>query len=285
MGLSARAARALWLAPILAGTVAVAWIVWSRPSAMPAVSVKAISKLQSAPLFTEATASAGLEDQVPYGAGVAVGDINNDGLPDLFVSKYGSDRLFVNRAGKFEDITAAAGIDNARWGMSACFFDYDQDGWLDLFVVNSYDYFPSKRFFFPNGKEEYSGPQFFNPVSSRLFRNLTGEGKDIRFKDVSFETGIASLAGPGLGVLPADFNGDGWIDLFVANDGKANFLWLNQHGKSFVEEGVQVGLAYNAAGAPQANMGIALGDVDRDGRGDLFISHLEGEYGTLYKQI
>jgi hypothetical protein len=242
---------------------------------------------QTSGKFEDVTAAAGLEDQAPYGMGVAVGDINNDGWPDLFVSKHGSDRLFVNHQGKFEDVTKAAGIDNPRWGTSACFVDYDRDGWLDLFIVNSYDYFPSKRFFFPNGKEEYSGPQFFNPVSSRLFRNLSGDGAGLgaKFQDVSLETGIDSKAGPGLGVVSADFNDDGWIDLFVANDGKANFLWINRKGKEFVEEAVQSGVAYNAAGAPQANMGIATGDVDGDGRRDILITHLEGEYATLYLQV
>jgi hypothetical protein len=237
--------------------------------------------------FEDVTASAGLEDEAPYGSGVAVGDVNNDGWPDLFISKYGSDRLFVNHAGKFEDVTEAAGIDNPRWGTSACFFDYDRDGWLDLFIVNNYDYYPSKHFYLPNGKEEFGGPSLFDPVPSKLFRNLTGEGDhpEIRFQDVSFETGIDSKAGPGLGVLPADFNDDGWIDIFVANDGKSNFLWVNQGGKRFVEEAIQAGAAYNAAGAPQANMGVAAGDVDGDGRRDLFITHDEGEYATLFLQV
>ena len=237
--------------------------------------------------FEDVTAAAGLEDHAPYGMGVAVGDINNDGWPDLFVSKHGSDRLFVNHQGRFEDVTKAAGINNPRWGTSACFVDYDRDGWLDLFIVNSYDYFPSRRFYYPNGKEEYSGPQYFDPVPSKLYRNVSGESASLgtRFQDVSLETGIDSKAGPGLGVVPADFNDDGWIDFFVANDGKANFLWINRSGKEFIEEAIPSGVAYNAAGAPQANMGIATGDVDGDQRQDILVTHLEGEYAALYLQV
>ena len=237
--------------------------------------------------FEDVTVAAGLEDRAAYGMGVAVGDINNDGWPDLYVSKYGSDRLFLNHEGKFEDITAAAGIDNPRWGTSACFVDYDRDGWLDLFVANYVDYYPSQRFIPASGVEDYSGPNLFQPVPAKLFRNLTGAGADKkpRFRDVSLETGIDAKPGPGLGVLPADFNGDGWIDLYAANDAKASFLWISRGGKSFVEEAVQVGVAYNAAGAPQAGMGVTLGDIDGDGRPDLFKTHIDGEYSTLYLQV
>ncbi len=237
--------------------------------------------------FEDVTAAAGLEDHAAYGMGVAVGDINNDGWPDLFLSKYGSDRLLLNRQGKFEDITAAAGIDNPRWGTSACFTDYDRDGWLDLFVVNYVDYFPSQRFIPANGVEDYSGPNLFQPVPAKLFRNLTGEGtgKEPRFRDVSFELGIDAKPGPGLGVLPADFTGDGWIDLYAANDAKANFLWVNRGDKSFAEEAIQAGAAYNSAGEPQASMGVTSGDVDGDGRMDLFMTHIDGEYSTLYLQV
>lgn len=237
--------------------------------------------------FEDVTVSVGLDDATPYGMGVAVGDVNNDGWPDLFVSKYGKDRFYLNHEGRFEDVTQAAGIDNPRWGTSCCFIDYDRDGWLDLFIVNYYDYYESKRLYLPNGQEDYAGPALFDPVPARLYRNLTGEGNDkkTRFKDVSFETGIDAKPGPGLGVLPSDFNGDGWIDFYVANDGKANFLWLNRGGKTFADDAVQSGAAYNAAGVPQASMGVTAGDIDGDGREDVFMTHLEGEYSTLYLQV
>jgi enediyne biosynthesis protein E4 len=236
--------------------------------------------------FTDVTSAAGLEDPLPFGTGIAVGDVNNDGWPDLYVSKYGSDRLFINRSGKFEDITTAAGIDNPRWGTSACFFDYDRDGWLDLFVANYVDYFPSQRCVTTSGLEDYCNPQRFNNVPAKLFRNVSGESSgQVRFRDVSFETGIDGKSGAGFGVLPADFSGDGWVDLYVANDMTANFLWVNNHGTGFRDEAVQVGAAYDAVGRPQANMGIASGDVDGDGRSDLFITHINGEYSTLYLQV
>jgi len=236
--------------------------------------------------FADVTIAAGLEDPLPFGTGVAVGDVNNDGWPDLYVSKYGSDRLFLNREGKFEDITAAASIDNPRWGTSACFFDYDRDGWLDLFVANYVDYFPSQRCITLSGLEDFCNPQRFGNVPAKLFRNVTGETSgQVRFRDVSFETGIDGKSGPGFGVVPADFNGDGWVDLYVANDMTANFLWINNQGKGFRDEAIQAGAAYDAAGKPQANMGIACGDVDGNGRSDLFITHINAEYSTLYLQV
>ena len=237
--------------------------------------------------FEDVTAAAGMEDQESYGMGVCVGDVNNDGWPDLFVSKYGSVRLFLNQEGSFKDVTESAGIENSRWGTSTCFVDYDRDGWLDLFVVNYVDYHPSRRYIPVSGQEDYASPNLFSVAPARLFRNLSGEetGGNVRFRDVSFETGIDSKPGPGLGVVPADLSGDGWVDLYVANDAKANFLWVNRGGKSFVDEAISVGAAYDAAGAPQASMGVAAGDVDGDGRKDLFMTHIDGEYSTLYLQI
>lgn len=240
--------------------------------------------------FRDVTSEAGLVDDQPYGMGVAVGDVNNDGWPDLYVTKYGADRLFLNREGRFEDITESSGIANPRWGTSAAFFDFDRDGWLDLFVANYVDYYPSQRCIQPSGVEDYCHPRVFSDAPSRLFRNVTGDDAaaadaGVRFQDVSLESGIDAKPGPGLGVLIDDFSGDGWPDIYVANDAKANFLWVNRQDGTFADEAIVAGAAYDRAGRPQSSMGVASGDVDADGRSDLFMTHLDGEYSTLYLQL
>jgi hypothetical protein len=249
----------------------------------------------SAGHFEDVTDNVGLNDPEPYGMGVAIGDVNNDGWPDIYVSKFGKDKLWLNLEGKFHDVTEAAGIANPRWGTSCCFVDYDRDGWLDLFVANYVDYYPSQRCIGPSGSEDYCHPSLFKDSPARLFHNVTGtrgtkeqpEAKILepRFEDVSFETGIDGKLGPGLGVLAADFTGDGWIDLYAANDAKANFLWVNKNGKTFEDEAIPAGAAYDRAGKPQSSMGVTSGDVNGDGRRDLFMTHLDGEYSTLYLQI
>ena len=244
--------------------------------------------------FVDVTPGSGL-DVTDVGLGVAVGDVNNDGFPDLYLSCYGPDRLFLNRCdGTFADITTAAGIDNLLWGTSCVFVDYDRDGWLDLFVANYVDYHTTRRCADPNGQREFCNPKTFTGTPHKLFRNesgalamqktAAGESADarVRFRDVSLESGIARKSGPGLGVVAADFDGDHWPDFFVANDGAANFLWMNQHDGTFTEEAVLRGVAYDLAGHAQANMGIALGDVDGDGRFDLLVTHFQGEMNALY---
>jgi hypothetical protein len=237
--------------------------------------------------FRDVTSDAGLADDQPYGMGAAVGDINNDGWPDLYITKYGLDKLYLNRAGKFEDITEAAGTLNPRWGTSAAFVDYDRDGWLDLYVTNYVDYFPSRRCSAASGRHDFCSPIAFSDVPGKLFHNRTGQSPDgaVRFQDVSLESGIDAKPGPGLGVVVEDFSGDAWPDIYVANDQKANFLWINQRDGRFVEEAIASGAAYDRAGRPQASMGVTCGDVDGDGRGDLFMTHFSGEYSTLYRQL
>lgn len=254
--------------------------------------------------FLDVTRQSGL-GVAGVGMGVAVGDVNNDGFPDLYVTNYGPDRLFLNqRDGTFVDITESAGIDNLLWGASCCFMDYDRDGWLDLFVTNYVDYHSSHRCIEANGKEDYCNPKVFSGTADKLYHNEsrqflpatpngsaaeTGAMGDrsqpphkVRFRDVSLESRIALSRGPGLGVVTADFNGDRWPDLYVANDGAANFLWLNGQDGTFREQAIMRGAAYDVQGRPQAGMGIALGDVDGDGRPDLLVTHLAGETNALY---
>lgn len=248
---------------------------------------------ESSGRFADVTEISGLGDR-GYGMGVAVGDVNNDGYSDVYVTNYGPDRLYLNRGnGTFLDITEEAGIDNPSWGASACFVDYDRDGRLDLVVTNYVDYYPSTQCADARGREDYCGPQVFFGTADKLYRNETPPAENdglpdarrrptVRFADVSLTSGIARQRGPGLGVMCADFNGDRWPDIYVANDGTANFLWINQHDGTFRDEAILRGVAYDAQGRPQAGMGIAWGDVDANGRFDLFVTHLSGETNTLY---
>ncbi len=233
--------------------------------------------------FEDVSAGSGL-DFAGYNMGVAIGDVNNDGWPDVLVTQYGGIKLFLNNGnGTFTDVTDEAGLKNPLWATSACFFDYDRDGWLDLVVVNYVDFDPSWPCASPTGEPEYCPPGSFKGTASKLFHNKGAAGK-VRFEDVSIASGIGTIPGPGLGVVCADFTGDGWPDVFVANDGAANRLWVNQKDGTFTEEAVQRGLAFNAMGQTEAGMGVALGDVDGDGLEDLFVTHLDMERNTLWRQ-
>jgi hypothetical protein len=151
-------------------------------------------------------------------------------------------------------------------------------------VVKYGDYDPSMRCRFPDGSHDYCAPANFKGTVSKLYRNLGATGASPRFRDVSLESGIGRLPGRGLGVVCADFTGDGWPDVFVANDAQANYLWINQKDGTFKEEGVSRGVAYNGLGAAEGNMGIGFGDVDGDGLADLFVTHLYSETNTLWRQ-
>jgi hypothetical protein len=235
--------------------------------------------------FKNVSAGSGL-DVSGRGMGAIVGDVNNDSLPDMAVTEYGATRLFQNLGGgKFKEVTREAGIDNPRWAAPASFIDYDRDGWLDLVVGNYVDYDPTQICHDVQGVQDFCAPTAFGSTATRLWRNATKQpGGAPRFEDRSEVSGLFRSPGVALGLICADFNGDSWPDIFCADDGRPNRLFINQRNGTFTEEAVQRGLAFNAMGATAANMGTAFADVDGDGLGDVFVTHLAEEYHSLYKQ-
>jgi hypothetical protein len=234
--------------------------------------------------FTDVTAASGLSNAGDgnYGMGVAVGDYDNDGYPDLFVTSYGKNILYHNNGnGTFTDVTAKAGVAGGGWSVSAGFFDYDNDGKLDLFVTRylDWDFKHSKTC----GGEwhTYCPPEEFPATTNILYHN-NGDGT---FTDVSQQSGITAKKGRALGVAFADYDEDGFTDIFVANDGMQQYLFHNNGNGTFTERGLEAGAALSEDGRRLSGMGVVFQDYDNDGRPDVIVTELPREiYGVYHNE-
>lgn len=232
--------------------------------------------------FADVTDQARVGAEGLFGMGVAVGDYDNDGFEDLYVAGYDRSILYRNNGdGTFSDVTEQAGVANrGKWGSSAAWFDYDRDGKLDLLVANYVDFTPQHNLICAQqGHTSYCHPSKYHGQTPTLFHN-EGNGK---FKDMSAVSKIGSKAGNGLGVVCFDYNGDGWTDVFLANDSMENFLYRNKRDGTFEEVGIESGVALSEDGKAEAGMGTDAADYDRDGFPDLFVTHLDLEYNRLYR--
>ena len=232
--------------------------------------------------FTDVTLKAGVPGN-GYGMGVAVGDYDGDGFPDLYVTQYERSILYHNNGdGTFTDVTTKAGVAAPGWASSAVWFDYDNDGRLDLFVCRFVDFDKSKNQFCGDretGNRYYCIPRVYDPMPGWLFHN-NGDGT---FTDVSMETGIGKHPGKAWGVVATDINNDGLMDLFVANDTTANFLFANRGKGRFEEIGLMAGVAYSADGKARSGMGVDSADYDQDGWMDLFVTNIDQEMYAFYR--
>src|SRR5262245_61726045 len=230
--------------------------------------------------FTDVTERSGIRAS-GYGMGVAAGDFNNDGCIDLYVTSLGSNQLLRNNCnGTFTDVTATSHTASPGWSVSAAFVDFDRDGWLDLFVGHyvNYSVEANVRCFGLAGGSDYCPPHVYAAQPSNLYRN----NRDGSFIDVTVRAGLSTEFGPALGVATADFNGDGWMDIYVANDGQPNQLWINQRNGTFKNTALLAGAALGADGEAKSSMGVDAGDFDNDGDEDLFITELTGQGADLY---
>jgi enediyne biosynthesis protein E4 len=233
--------------------------------------------------FTDVTAKAGVGGEGHYGQGVAVGDFDNDGFPDMLVTGYGRAILYHNNGdGTFTDVTAKAGVaDEGNWSTSAGWFDYDKDGYLDLLICNYIQWTPQNNLYCGEhkpGYRAYCHPDNYRGERLKLYHN----NRDGTFTDVSDASGISKPEAKGMGVVLADFNNDGWPDIMVANDTWPNFLFLNNHDGTFRDVSFTSGVAASDDGKYEAGMGIDAADVDGDGWLDIYVTHLDFELNRLY---
>ncbi len=281
----------------LLATLALAAGLETAASAAPAAPTP-----EAPAIFTDITNDVGL-DFVHYnaeageldlpeitGPGGALFDQDGDGDLDVYVLNFGPNQLWRNDGARLVDISASSGTTGStdkgseEWSIAATFVDIDGDGLLDLYVVNYTDFpvDPPIRCYARTSRRDYCGPSAFTPTADRLFRNR-GDGV---FEDISQSSGIARVAGPGLGVLAARLNGGRFLDLYVTNDGAANFLFQQSAAAAtFDDDALLAGVALNQLGQPEASMGVDAGDFDRDGDLDLFLTHLSGEKNTLYVNL
>ena len=230
--------------------------------------------------FTDITAGSGLDVEM-HGMGVAVGDYDNDGKDDIYITALDGDRLFHNEGGgKFKDVTKAAGINNAVFGTSAAWLDYDRDGKLDLFVANYVQWTPKGDLWcsLDGTTKSYCTPESYKGTSSKLYHNLGG-GK---FEDVSQKAGVGDPTSKSLGVTVFDYNGDGWPDIFVANDTQPNKLYRNNKNGTFTESGMEAGVAFGEDGTARGAMGVDSGDYDRSGKASLIVGNFSNQMLGLY---
>ncbi|GAB4243334.1 MAG: CRTAC1 family protein [Acidobacteriota bacterium] len=236
--------------------------------------------------FADVTEAAGVGAEGLFGMGVAVGDYDNDGYPDLFVAGYGRSMLYRNTGkGAFVDVTAEAGVENRDlWVSSAAWFDYDNDGDLDLVVANYVDWTPERNFYCGDegpGMRSYCHPNVFNGQAASLYRN-EGDGT---FTDVSRASGLAELGANGLGVVTFDYNHDGWQDVVIANDAMANHLFENKKDGTFEEVAYLAGMAVSGDGQMESGMGVDAADITGDGWLDLALGHLDMQLNRVYYNV
>lgn len=230
--------------------------------------------------FVDVTDQSGLV-MSGHGMGVTAGDYDNDGCLDMYVTALERNWLMRNDCrGVFTDVSAQSGTQDSGWSVSAAFVDFDRDGWLDLFVGHYLTWTPALNTpcYGSSGRRVYCAPKVYRAQQSRLYRNI----RNGAFADVTNAAGLATQFGPALGVSTADFDGDGWPDLYIANDGEENQLWINQRNGTFVNRALLAGVALGPSGEAKAGMGVDAADVDEDGDEDIVVTNLTGEGMDLY---